>query len=119
MALPPARAAPPPSVAARRGSCSLSVAHLAKGLDFEEAGLSLLLLVALLRYRKRFDVPGDPRSVRPLLHDRPWRLVVSGSPSSSTGAASTAPPAALFLAASSLFSSFVRSTSGSARLGAR
>lgn len=46
---------------------AISVAHLVKGLDFEEAGLSLLLLVALIRYRGRFDVPGDPRSVRPLL----------------------------------------------------
>jgi lysyl-tRNA synthetase class 2 len=45
----------------------VSLAHVAKGLDFEEALLSLFLLVALLRFRKRFDVPGDPRSVRPLL----------------------------------------------------
>ncbi|HEY2742491.1 MAG TPA: phosphatidylglycerol lysyltransferase domain-containing protein [Gaiellaceae bacterium] len=44
-----------------------AVAHLAKGLDFEEAAISLLLLVALLRWRSRFDVPGDPASVRPLL----------------------------------------------------
>jgi lysyl-tRNA synthetase class 2 len=44
-----------------------AVAHLAKGLDFEEATISLLLLVALLRWRSRFDVPGDPASVRPLL----------------------------------------------------
>jgi lysyl-tRNA synthetase, class II len=44
-----------------------AVAHLAKGLDFEEATISLLLLVALLRYRRRFDVPGDPATVRPLL----------------------------------------------------
>ena len=44
-----------------------AVAHLAKGLDFEEATISLLLLVALVRYRRRFDVPGDPASVRPLL----------------------------------------------------
>ncbi len=44
-----------------------AVAHLAKGLDVEEAGISLLLLAALLRYRKRFDVPGDPASTRPLL----------------------------------------------------
>jgi lysyl-tRNA synthetase, class II len=44
-----------------------AVAHLAKGLDFEEAAISLLLLVALLRYRRRFDVPGDPASTRPLL----------------------------------------------------
>ncbi len=42
-------------------------AHLAKGLDFEEAIVSLLLLVALVRYRRRFDVPGDPATVRPLL----------------------------------------------------
>ncbi len=45
----------------------ISIAHLAKGLDVEEAALGFALLVALLRYRARFDVPGDPRSVRPLL----------------------------------------------------
>jgi lysyl-tRNA synthetase class 2 len=45
----------------------ISLAHLAKGLDVEEATLGLLLLVALVRYRRRFDVPGDPVSVRPLL----------------------------------------------------
>jgi lysyl-tRNA synthetase, class II len=45
----------------------ISLAHLAKGLDFEEATLGLILLIALLRYRSRFDVPGDPSSVRPLL----------------------------------------------------
>src|SRR5579884_4136060 len=44
-----------------------AVAHLAKGLDVEEATVSLLLLVALVRYRGRFDVPGDPAVVRPLL----------------------------------------------------
>jgi lysyl-tRNA synthetase class 2 len=44
-----------------------AVAHLAKGLDFEEAAVSLLLLVALVRWRSRFDVPGDPASVRPLV----------------------------------------------------
>ena len=44
-----------------------AAAHLAKGLDIEEATVSLLLLVALLRWRRRFDVPGDPASVRPLL----------------------------------------------------
>ncbi len=44
-----------------------AVAHLAKGLDFEEATISLLLLAALVRWRRRFDVPGDPASVRPLL----------------------------------------------------
>jgi lysyl-tRNA synthetase, class II len=45
----------------------ISLAHLAKGLDFEEATLGLILLVALIRFRARFDVPGDARSVRPLL----------------------------------------------------
>jgi lysyl-tRNA synthetase, class II len=44
-----------------------AAAHLAKGLDFEEATVSLLLLAALVRWRHRFDVPGDPASVRPLL----------------------------------------------------
>jgi lysyl-tRNA synthetase, class II len=44
-----------------------AAAHLAKGLDFEEAAISLLLLVALVRWRRRFEVPGDPASVRPLL----------------------------------------------------
>jgi lysyl-tRNA synthetase, class II len=41
-----------------------AVAHLARGLDFEEATISLVLLVALIHWRKRFDVPGDPASVR-------------------------------------------------------
>ena len=44
-----------------------AAAHLAKGLDFEEATISLLLLAALVQRRSRFDVPGDPASVRPLL----------------------------------------------------
>ena len=44
-----------------------AAAHLAKGLDVEEATVSLLLLVALVRYRRRFDVPGEPATVRPLL----------------------------------------------------
>ena len=44
-----------------------AAAHLAKGLDFEEATISLLLLAALVRFRSRFDVAGDPASVRPLL----------------------------------------------------
>jgi lysyl-tRNA synthetase class 2 len=44
-----------------------AAAHLAKGLDFEEAAISLLLLVALVRWRRRFEVPGDPASVQPLL----------------------------------------------------
>jgi lysyl-tRNA synthetase, class II len=44
-----------------------AVTHLAKGLDFEEATISLALLIALVHWRRRFDVPGDPASVRPLL----------------------------------------------------
>jgi lysyl-tRNA synthetase, class II len=44
-----------------------AIAHLAKGLDFEEATISLLLLVALVRWRRRFDVPGDRANVRLLL----------------------------------------------------
>jgi len=44
-----------------------AAAHLAKGLDFEESTASLVLLAALWRYRRRFDVPGDPRSLPPVL----------------------------------------------------
>jgi lysyl-tRNA synthetase class 2 len=44
-----------------------AAAHLAKGLDVEEATVSLALVVALLRYRRRFDVPGDPRALPPLV----------------------------------------------------
>jgi len=44
-----------------------AVAHLAKGLDFEEAAISLALFVALLRYRRHFDVPGEPAGLRPVL----------------------------------------------------
>jgi lysyl-tRNA synthetase, class II len=44
-----------------------AAAHLAKGLDVEEAAASLVLLAALWRYRRRFDVPGDPRSLPPVL----------------------------------------------------
>jgi lysyl-tRNA synthetase class 2 len=43
-----------------------AAAHLAKGLDFEEAGVSLLLLFALWRYRKEFNAPGEPAVLRPL-----------------------------------------------------
>jgi lysyl-tRNA synthetase, class II len=41
-----------------------AAAHLAKGIDFEETVISLVFLVALIRWRDRFDVPGDPASVR-------------------------------------------------------
>jgi lysyl-tRNA synthetase, class II len=44
-----------------------AVAHMAKGLDFEESTASILLLFALIRYRSRFDVPGEPTAIRPVL----------------------------------------------------
>jgi len=44
----------------------VAFAHLAKGLDAEEATASVVLLLALLRYRRRFDVAGDPQ-MRPLV----------------------------------------------------
>src|SRR5689334_25275537 len=44
-----------------------AVTHLAKGLDFEEAIGSLLVLVTLLRTRREFVAPGDPESVQPLI----------------------------------------------------
>jgi len=44
-----------------------AVAHMAKGLDFEESTASILLLIALIRYRSRFDVPGEPTAIRPVL----------------------------------------------------
>lgn len=44
----------------------MSIAHLAKGLDFEEAAVGLTFLVFLFRYRRRFNIPGDPASLRPL-----------------------------------------------------
>ena len=44
-----------------------AILHLAKGLDVEEATISVVLLAALIRWRGRFDVPGDPASVRPVL----------------------------------------------------
>ncbi len=42
-------------------------AHLAKGLDFEEAAVHLLLLVALFRSRRYFVAPGDPATVLPFV----------------------------------------------------
>lgn len=44
-----------------------AITHLAKGLDVEEAAISLGLLAALVRYRRRFDVPGDRAAMRPML----------------------------------------------------
>jgi lysyl-tRNA synthetase class 2 len=46
---------------------AISLAHLAKGLDVEEAASALVVLAALIRYRRRFDVPGDPAALRPFL----------------------------------------------------
>ena len=43
-----------------------AAAHLAKGLDFEESTVSLLLLAALWRYRGQFTAPGEPAVLRPL-----------------------------------------------------
>ena len=44
-----------------------AVAHLAKGLDFEEASIHLILLAALWRYRRAFVASGDPATLRPLV----------------------------------------------------
>jgi len=44
-----------------------AVAHLVKGLDFEEATAHLLLLAALWRTRRQFVAPGDPATVMPLV----------------------------------------------------
>jgi lysyl-tRNA synthetase class 2 len=44
-----------------------AVAHLAKGLDFEESVTHLLLLAALIRARRHFVAPGDPATIRPLI----------------------------------------------------
>jgi lysyl-tRNA synthetase, class II len=43
-----------------------AAAHLAKGLDVEEATVSTLLLVALWRHRREFTAPGEPALLRPL-----------------------------------------------------
>jgi lysyl-tRNA synthetase, class II len=44
-----------------------AVAHLAKGLDVEEASAHVLLLVALVRARRHFVAPGDPATIKPLV----------------------------------------------------
>ena len=44
-----------------------AVAHLAQGLDFEEAAVHLGLLIALFRARRQFVAPGDPATIRPLV----------------------------------------------------
>jgi lysyl-tRNA synthetase class 2 len=45
-----------------------ALSHLVKGLDFEEASASLLVLAGLVYRRRSFVVEGDPESVRPLLY---------------------------------------------------
>ena len=44
-----------------------AIAHLAKGLDFEESITHILLLIALVRARRHFVAPGDPATIRPLV----------------------------------------------------
>ena len=44
-----------------------AIAHLAKGLDFEESVTHVLLLIALVRSRRQFVAPGDPATIRPLV----------------------------------------------------
>jgi len=46
---------------------AIAVAHLLKAFDVEEATFAILVLATLLRFRRRFDVPGDPAATRPLL----------------------------------------------------
>ena len=49
------------------GVVAVSVAaHLAKGLDVEEAATGVVLLAALFRYRRQFSAPGEPAVLRPL-----------------------------------------------------
>jgi lysyl-tRNA synthetase class 2 len=43
-----------------------AIAHLVKGLDFEESVTHIVLLIALLRSRREFVAPGDPATIRPL-----------------------------------------------------
>jgi hypothetical protein len=56
-----------------------AVSHLVKGLDFEEASASLLVLSGLLYRRRSFVVEGDPESVRPLLYVAVGLGAVSGA----------------------------------------
>ena len=44
-----------------------AIAHLAQGLDVEEAAVHLALLVALFRARRQFVAPGDPTTIMPLV----------------------------------------------------
>src|SRR2546430_11150040 len=46
--------------------CASAVVHMAKGLDFEEASATLVLLAALWSWRREFWVRGDPATRWPL-----------------------------------------------------
>jgi lysyl-tRNA synthetase class 2 len=46
-----------------------AASHLVKGLDFEEAAVSFLVLAALWHWRKEFSAPGDPEAIAPLLRN--------------------------------------------------
>ena len=48
--------------------------HLGRGLDIDQAGISVAMVAALVALRGHFDVTGDPTTVRPLLR----ALVVVG-----------------------------------------
>jgi lysyl-tRNA synthetase, class II len=45
-----------------------AISHLVKGLDVEETAASLVVLAALLHYRRSFQVEGDPEAWKPLRH---------------------------------------------------
>jgi lysyl-tRNA synthetase, class II len=51
-----------------------SAAHLGHGLDIDQAAVSVVMVAALLSLRGRFDAPGDPTALRPLVR----ALVVVG-----------------------------------------
>jgi lysyl-tRNA synthetase class 2 len=62
-----------------------AVSHLVKGLDVEEAAASIVVLAALLGYRRSFRCEGDPESVRPLLYAVVALAAVSGVLAASAG----------------------------------
>ena len=71
-----------------------AVAHLAKGLDFEEATVHLILLVALLRARRQFVAPGDPATILPLAQVGAALRAVPAAPDSCTPTTTTPSPSA-------------------------
>src|SRR5262249_21260591 len=58
--------------------CASALAHLAEGLDFEEAATSLVLLAALWHWRREFLVRGDPSTRWPLAQALVGLLAVAG-----------------------------------------